>query len=163
MQTYINLIRELQPLQGNEIVKRGLYETSLGNLENATYICDYLATRKKQRFRNQLIREMESKGVEPINFLNHAREIAQTFQKSTKGKNHVYVILLKGFARQPYGVYVGQTSRKVEIRFEQHISGHKHGGCTKFCVNGLIMGENPLQRRNYDRRSKTSSTKRINR
>ena len=38
-----------------------------------------------------------------------------------------------------------------------------HRGCTKFCVNGLIMGENPLQRRNYDRRSKTSSTKRINR
>ena len=36
-------------------------------------------------------------------------------------------------------------------------------GCTKFCVNGLLMGENPLQRRNYDRRSKTSSTKRINR
>ena len=41
--------------------------------------------------------------------------------------------------------------------------GKANGGCTKFCVNGLIMGENPLQRRNYDRRSKTSSTKRINR
>jgi len=36
-------------------------------------------------------------------------------------------------------------------------------GCTKFCLNGLIMGENPLQRRDYDRRSKTSCTKRINR
>jgi len=126
MQTYINLIRELQPLQGQEIVQRGLYEISLGNLENATYICDYLATRKKQKFRNELIRKMEAKGVEPINFLNHAREIAQTFQKSTKGKNHVYVILLDGFAKQRYGVYVGQTSRKVEARFSQHISGHKY-------------------------------------
>ncbi|MCE7530303.1 hypothetical protein [Polynucleobacter sp. IMCC 29146] len=35
------------------------------------------------------------------------------------------------------------------------------GGCTKFCVNGLIMGKSPLHRSNDDdRSSKTSSTPR---
>ena len=29
-------------------------------------------------------------------------------------------------------------------------NGHLCWGCSKFCVNGLIMGENPLQRRNDD-------------
>jgi len=125
MTGYVKLMRKLQPLPSEQIVELGLHETSLGRLETATYICDYLATRKKQKFRNQLIRGMASMGFEPIDFLSEAREIAQTFQKTTHGSNHVYVILLDGYAKQRYGVYVGQTSRKVEARFEQHITGHR--------------------------------------
>jgi hypothetical protein len=122
----VNLMRTLQKLPSEQIVAMGLHETSLGNLELATYICDYLAARKKQKFRNQLIRGMATMGFEPIEFLSKAREIAQTFQKTTTGNNHVYVILLDGYSKQRYGVYVGQTSRRVEARFEQHITGHKY-------------------------------------
>ena len=56
-------------------------------------------------------------------FLSLAREISQKFKKSTSGKNHVYVILLDGYAKYRYGLYVGQTSRKVENRFTQHLEG----------------------------------------
>ena len=126
MNSFVNLMRTLQKLPSEQIVAMGLHETSLGNLEIVTYICDYLAARKKQKFRNQLIRGMATMGFEPIEFLSKAREIAQTFQKTTTGSNHVYVILLDGYAKQRYGVYVGQTSRRVEARFEQHITGHKY-------------------------------------
>jgi len=126
MTSYVGLMKRLQTLPSEQIVAMGLYEASLGQLETATYICDYLATRKKQKFRNQLVRGMAAMGFEPIDFLSKARDIAQTFQKTTTGTNHVYVILLDGYAKQRYGVYVGQTSRKVEARFEQHITGHKY-------------------------------------
>lgn len=126
MTRYVELMRQLQTLPSEQIVAIGLHETSLGNLETATYICDYLATRKKQKFRNQLVRGMATMGFEPIDFLSKAREIAQTFQKTTNGKNHVYVILLDGYAKQRFGVYVGQTSRRIEARFEQHMTGHKY-------------------------------------
>ena len=87
--SYVDLMRALQSLPSEQIVAMGLHETSLGNLETATYICDYLATRKKQKFRNQLVRGMASMGFEPIDFLSKAREIAQTFQKTTTGAGAV--------------------------------------------------------------------------
>lgn len=126
MTSYVDLMKKLQTLEGKQIVELGLHTASTGDLETATYICDYLAMRKKQKFRNQLIRGMDSMGFEQIDFLSKAREIAQTFQKTTRGSNHVYVILLDGYAKYRYGVYVGQTSRKVSARFEQHITGHRY-------------------------------------
>jgi predicted GIY-YIG superfamily endonuclease len=116
-------IDQLKIKTSEEIYHLGLDALYNGDLETATYLCDYLTTRKRTRYRNKLIREMEEIGYEPIAFLSLAREIAQKFQKTTTGKNHVYVILLDGFAKYRYGLYVGQTSRKVETRFKQHREG----------------------------------------
>jgi predicted GIY-YIG superfamily endonuclease len=55
---------------------------------------------------------------------------ARTFQASTVGqagaKHSVYVILLHDGRRRPrWGLYVGQTSRDPDWRFDQHKAGYK--------------------------------------
>jgi hypothetical protein len=118
----INLT-ELKTKTSEEIYFLGLNLLYEGDLESVTYLCDYLTTRKRSKYRSKLIREMEEIGQTPIDFLSLAREISHKFQKTTKGTNHVYVILLDGYAKYRYGLYVGQTSRKIEIRFAQHLDG----------------------------------------
>ena len=43
--------------------------------------------------------------------------------------NSLYVILRDGFSEKSgrYGIYVGETTKAVEERFEQHVSGIKAG------------------------------------
>jgi len=116
-------LNEIKLKTSEEIYFLGTEVLYNGDLETATYLCDYLTTRKRTKYRNKLIREMEELGYEPIAFLSLAREITQKVQKTTNGRNHVYVILLDGYAKYRYGLYVGQTSRKVDIRFKQHREG----------------------------------------
>jgi predicted GIY-YIG superfamily endonuclease len=59
-----------------------------------------------------------------------AHEAARSFRATTagaKGAGHsVYVILLHDRRRaEPWGLYVGQTSRDPDIRFDQHKAGYK--------------------------------------
>lgn len=119
----MNNINLLKTKTSEEVYFLGTEALYSGDIETATYLCDYLTTRKRTRYRNKLIREMEELGWAPIAFLSLAREISAKFQKTTTGKNHVYVILLDGYAKYRYGLYIGQTSRKVEIRFKQHREG----------------------------------------
>jgi len=116
-------LNELKTKTSEEIYFLGLNMLYEGDLESVTYLCDYLTTRKRSKNRSKLIREMEEIGQAPIEFLSLAREISQKFKKSTSGKNHVYVILLDGYAKYRFGLYVGQTSRTVENRFSQHLEG----------------------------------------
>jgi hypothetical protein len=62
-------------------------------------------------------------GHEPIQFLSLASEIASKYKSRTKGAYKVYVVLLDGYSKYRYGLYVGQTSRKIETRYQQHLSG----------------------------------------
>jgi len=62
--------------------------------------------------------------------IERAERVAQTFQATTlkkRGATHsVYVILLHdpvGMGR--WGLYVGQTARDPDLRFDQHKAGHK--------------------------------------
>jgi len=59
-----------------------------------------------------------------------ALRAARTLQASTAGqpgaRHSVYVILLHdGRRQQPWGLYIGQTSRDPDWRFDQHKSGYK--------------------------------------
>ena len=51
----------------------------------------------------------------------------------TKGASHsVYVILLHDPRRaEPWGLYVGQTSRDPDLRFDQHKAGYKASGSAR--------------------------------
>lgn len=120
-----DLIRTLRPLGGHEVLARGMEALEMRDLETATYIYDYLTTRKRTRLSKSLRTMISDEfNSEPIKFLTLAYEIAQEYQPQTKGKNKVYVILLDGFLKNGrYGLYVGQTSRKIENRFSQHLSG----------------------------------------
>lgn len=50
-----------------------------------------------------------------------------------KGATHsVYVVLLYNTARRDlFGLYVGQTSRDPDLRFDQHKAGYKASGAVK--------------------------------
>jgi len=53
-------------------------------------------------------------------------------RSSARAGYSVYVILLHNPARRmPWGVYVGQTSRDPDWRFDQHKAGYKASGAVK--------------------------------
>ena len=74
MGTHLQLVKKLQPLLSADIVELGMTAAERGGLETATYICDYLVTRKRQKNLNSLTRIMKKIGYEPIPFV----EVAET-------------------------------------------------------------------------------------
>lgn len=65
-----------------------------------------------------------------------ALRVAQSFKATThraRGARHsVYVILLyDGRRADPWGLYVGQTSRDPDWRFDQHKTGYKASGAVR--------------------------------
>jgi predicted GIY-YIG superfamily endonuclease len=69
-------------------------------------------------------------------WMSKAERIARTFHATTareRGANHsVYVILLHDPSRMGrWGLYVGQTSRDPDLRFDQHKAGHKASRAVK--------------------------------
>lgn len=62
---------------------------------------------------------------------------ARLFKATTRGLSgagqSVYVALLHDARRglDPWGLYVGQTSRDPDLRFDQHKSGYKASGAAK--------------------------------
>ncbi len=88
-------------------------------------------------------------------WMPEALRAAQTLRASTKAgpraRHSVYVILLKDPRRSPpWGLYVGQTSRDPDLRFDQHKAGYKASGpVRRFGVRLLpefVDHLNPLQR-----------------
>ena len=74
---------------------------------------------------SKLLAEMNSP-----DWMRKAERVARTFSATTAGERQaghsVYVILLNdpsGIGR--WGLYVGQTSRDPDLRFDQHKAGHK--------------------------------------
>lgn len=92
--------------------------------------------------------------VDPF-WMAAAKRAALMLQASTRGArgagHSVYVVMLhdRDFP-QRHGLYVGQTSRDPDWRFDQHKSGYKASGAVKrFGVQlrpDLFEHLNPLQR-----------------
>lgn len=62
--------------------------------------------------------------------MGKAERIAGSFRAATVGErgagHHVYLVLLHDpFGTGRWGLYVGQTSRDPDLRFDQHKSGYK--------------------------------------
>ena len=76
---------------------------------------------------------LRENGHQPISWLISARRNLQFLKFEHKPKksytNSLYVILRDGFSENNgrYGIYVGETTKAVEERFEQHVSGIKAG------------------------------------
>jgi hypothetical protein len=69
-------------------------------------------------------------------WLGKAERAARTLRattRGTKGAGHsVYVVLLHDRRRaEPWGLYVGQTSRDPDLRFDQHKAGYKASGAAR--------------------------------
>jgi hypothetical protein len=75
---------------------------------------------------------------------------ARTARKRGVGHS-VYVILLHNPARaDPWGLYVGQTARDPDLRFDQHKGGYRASGAVQRfgmrLLPGLVAHLNPLSR-----------------
>lgn len=88
-------------------------------------------------------------------WLGKARRAALTLEAATRrarGARHsVYVVLLHDERRSdPWGLYVGQTSRDPDLRFDQHKAGYKASGAVRrFGIRllpDLVAHLNPLGR-----------------
>lgn len=61
-----------------------------------------------------------------MNAIQAARSLRASTIREAKAAHSVYVILLYDPSRpSPYGLYVGQTSRDPDWRFDQHKAGYK--------------------------------------
>lgn len=92
--------------------------------------------------------------MDSFDWIEKAQRVARTFRAATAGERHarhsVYVVLLhdpSGMGR--WGLYVGQTSRDPDLRFDQHKAGHKASRVvTRFGVKllpHLVEHLNPLK------------------
>ena len=87
--------------------------------------------------------------------MGRAARAALTLQATTRGARRaghsVYVVLLHDARRdlEPWGLYVGQTSRDPDLRFDQHKDGYKASGAVRrFGVRllpDLVAHLNPLR------------------
>lgn len=83
-----------------------------------------------------------------------AQRAALTLRATTRGARgagqSVYVVLLHDPRRgEPWGLYVGQTSRDPDLRFDQHKAGYKASGAARrFGVRllpALVAHLNPMR------------------
>ena len=88
-------------------------------------------------------------------WLGKAQRAALTLKATTRGASRggqsVYVVLLHDSRRvDPWGLYVGQTSRDPDLRFDQHKTGYKASGAARrFGVRllpDLVAHLNPMRR-----------------
>lgn len=79
-----------------------------------------------------------------------ARALKATTRGASKANHSVYVVLLHDPRRaEPWGLYVGQTWRDPDLRFDQHKAGYKASGAVRRfgvrLVPGLTEHLNPLR------------------
>lgn len=81
--------------------------------------------RSGRALKAQLEERFAAAGTQPETWLGDAMRAVQGLQRTTTGKHHVYVLVCNGFGedRRGLGLYVGETKRRPERRFEQHASG----------------------------------------
>ena len=88
-------------------------------------------------------------------WIGRAERAALTLKATTRGvrgaSHSVYVVLLHDPRRsEAWGLYVGQTSRDPDLRFDQHKAGYKASGAARrFGVRllpGLTAHLNPMRR-----------------
>ncbi|MFZ5719678.1 MAG: hypothetical protein ACOY5Y_09485 [Pseudomonadota bacterium] len=62
-----------------------------------------------------------------------ARSLRATTHRARRAGHSVYVALLRDDRRpgEPWGLYVGQTSRDPDLRFDQHKAGYKASGAVR--------------------------------
>ena len=133
MDLFDRLEKKCKLLDSESILAMGVESAQNSDIEKATYLHEILKKRKRQKFSNQLKREMAKLDMEPIPFLMKVRDITKTYKRKTKGTSNVYIILLDGYLKDDrYGLYVGKTSKTIEERLAVHKAGGKHAAqCNK--------------------------------
>ena len=91
----------------------------------------------------------------PPEWIASAKRATLRLRATTRGtrgaSHHVYVALLEDPRRAcRWGLYVGETSRDPDVRFDQHKTGYKASGAVNRCgvrlLPELVTHLNPLRR-----------------
>jgi predicted GIY-YIG superfamily endonuclease len=86
---------------------------------------------QEARFAELRSRLNELSDDNPISWYPRAERVCKCFSAKTHKKpgvqSRVYIVLLNGVdkKRRGYALYVGRTTRKPEVRFQQHKEGYK--------------------------------------
>lgn len=114
---------------------------------------EYRNSSKAMTSASQIRSMLREKKHQPISWLMQARRNLKFLKFEHKPNNNytnsLYVILRDGFAKcnGRYGIYVGETTKTVEERFEQHIIGIKAGkGLPKYGIQLLYSLMWPWQK-----------------
>lgn len=65
-----------------------------------------------------------------IEWLPLVYEVTARFRASRRGRSNIYLVLLdyRDSRSEPYGIYVGMTSHRPALRFDQHKAGIRAAG-----------------------------------
>ena len=95
-------------------------------------LCAEEASHRATRTLKSVLAVLKAMDFPPQHLLDKVIKAARAVPKATPGEHHVYVILLYDPAcEQPYGFYVGETSKKPKDRFAQHRRGYRAGKSAK--------------------------------
>ncbi len=144
-----------------EVEKHACDAAEKGDIETLSYCLAELSP----KHRNNTLAEWlnvtgygQKVGLEPVEWLERAAEITGRFTPKTTGKHNLYIILLSGLKEKKpgYGLYVGETSKSPEVRFNEHAQAKRnrkgplfsrvvHRHC-KYLLPTLYGHLNPLSR-----------------
>jgi hypothetical protein len=83
-------------------------------------------------------------------------DVAARFNADATGRSHIYLVLLDYTDRQagPYGIYVGMSRYKAEVRFDQHKAGIRAAGSV--LKRGLEVLTGPVLHLQFIKRSEAA-------
>ena len=98
------------------------------DIETASYCFSELSSERRKRSdtaKAALELVFKLLGKEPIPWLEKAAVVTHSFVSNEEGNHYLYIILLSRIeGKKPgYGLYVGQSFRRPQERFEQHKKG----------------------------------------
>ena len=113
--------------------------------------CWLIAKKRRSKTLQAVMQPLIDADVLPIEWWEFAVQASQSIQKDTRGRHHVYVVLLDGYQNgSRYGLYVGESRYTPERRYDNHKTGNhasrhvlRKGVCL---LSDLFKHLNPLTR-----------------
>jgi hypothetical protein len=114
-----------------KIEKRARQAAEEGDIETFSYCIAELSPKHRHTPLTtwlDILEFAQSRGISPIEWLEKAAETTGTFTPETAGRHHLYIVLLSylGGKTPGYGLYVGETSKLPEARFQEHAQGKRN-------------------------------------
>ncbi|MGD9143256.1 MAG: hypothetical protein PVG61_05370 [Dehalococcoidia bacterium] len=102
-----------------------------GDIETLSYCLDALSPKYRTDTLTlwlNIIEYGKQMCIQPVEWLAKAAEITGRFNPQTTGNHYLYIILLSELhGKNPgYGLYVGESSKAPEIRFQEHSQGRRN-------------------------------------
>jgi hypothetical protein len=114
-----------------DIIRRARQAADENDIETFSYCIAELSPKHRHTPLTvwlDILESAQSKGMSPIDWLEKAAETTGQFMPTTAGTHYLYIVLLSNLRDKTagYGLYVGETSKLPEVRFEEHLEGKRN-------------------------------------